>query len=437
MDKDIVISINDITKAYKLYNSPKDRLKEAINPFGKKYHKTFNALNHLSIEVGKGETVGIIGKNGSGKSTLLKLITGVLSPTSGVVSVRGKISALLELGAAFNPEMTGLENIYFNMTLLDFSREQVENRLDDILSFADIGDFVYQPVKTYSSGMFVRLAFAVAVNVDPDILIVDEALSVGDIKFQFKCLRKMQEFKDQGKTFLFVTHSVETVRNLCNRAIWLMDGAVYRDGDSKSIVKDYSNYMTYDMIPAPNTAQATTNKAAGDPKTELVIEWDDISNCNSIGEREALITRVAFYHMDPYSRKPLSKVSTLQGSEWLVFLMEVLPSREFAQYNICANIINTVGNLILGINNDFIRKQLPPLEGDSRVVFRFEFKMPLLKDGKYSISCALAEGFYNNHVQQHVVHDALTFQIIGNELSQKHQYISISEATINLETAQK
>ena len=199
------IKVSNLTKIYKLYDKPMDRLKESLHPLKKNYHKDFYALNDVSFEVKKGETVGIIGKNGAGKSTLLKIITGVLTPTSGDVQVNGRIASLLELGAGFNPEYTGIENIYLQGTLMGFGHEEMAAKVDEILAFADIGDFIHQSVKMYSSGMFARLAFAVAINVDPDILIVDEALSVGDAAFQNKCIRKMEEIGDKGITILFVS----------------------------------------------------------------------------------------------------------------------------------------------------------------------------------------------------------------------------------------
>lgn len=230
MSNDIAISVQNLTKIYKLYDTPLDRLKESVNPFGKKYHKDFYALNDVSFEIKKGETVGIIGKNGSGKSTLLKIITGVLTPSSGNVTVNGKISALLELGAGFNPELTGIENVFFNGMLMGYSREEMNEKLDAILSFADIGEFVYQPVKTYSSGMFIRLAFAVAVNVEPEILIVDEALSVGDVFFQQKCFAKIRKILESQITFLFVSHDMSALQNLCDRGILLKQGIKILDG---------------------------------------------------------------------------------------------------------------------------------------------------------------------------------------------------------------
>ena len=218
------IIVKDVTKIYKMYDKPIDRLKESLHPRHKEYHKKFYALNHISFEVKKGETVGIIGTNGSGKSTILKIITGVLSPSEGSVEVEGSISALLELGAGFNSDYTGIENIYMNGTMMGFSRKEMEAKLQDILDFADIGDFVYQPVKTYSSGMFVRLAFALAINVEPEILIVDEALSVGDVFFQSKCYRRMEEIRQKGTTILMVTHDMGSIIKYCDRVVLLNRG---------------------------------------------------------------------------------------------------------------------------------------------------------------------------------------------------------------------
>ena len=210
----VAIKVNNVSKIYRLYDKPTDRLKEALGFSKKKRYKEHYALNNVSFDVKRGETVGIIGTNGSGKSTILKIITGVLNPSMGDVKIAGRISALLELGAGFNMEYTGIENIYLNATMMGFTREETDAKLQSILDFADIGDFVYQPVKTYSSGMFVRLAFAVSINIDPDILIVDEALSVGDVFFQVKCYHKFEEFKKMGKTILFVSHDLGSIVNI-------------------------------------------------------------------------------------------------------------------------------------------------------------------------------------------------------------------------------
>ena len=233
------ITVKDVTKVYRLYDKPIDRLKESLSLTHKSYHKDFYALNGLSFNVEKGQTVGIIGTNGSGKSTILKIITGVLTPTTGQVDVEGKISALLELGAGFNMDYTGIENIYMNGTMMGYSRKEMDEKLQDILDFADIGDFVYQPVKTYSSGMFVRLAFALNINVEPEILIVDEVLAVGDAAFQEKCQERMHHMLENGTTLLFVSHTMATVRQLCDHAIWLNKGNVVMQGEAESVCDAY------------------------------------------------------------------------------------------------------------------------------------------------------------------------------------------------------
>jgi len=236
---DIAIKLENVSKYYKLYKTPKDRLKESLSPLRKQYHKEFYALRDIDLEVKKGEILGIIGKNGSGKSTLLKIISRVLTPNSGTIQVNGVISALLELGAGFNPEFSGIENVYFYGTLLGFSTEEMEQRIDGILSFADIGDFIDQPLKTYSSGMKARLGFAVATEVNPDILIVDEVLAVGDAIFQRKCYAKMEKLIKDGKTVLLVSHSRNNIASLCNRAMLLDDGREVAFGDVDTVLKEY------------------------------------------------------------------------------------------------------------------------------------------------------------------------------------------------------
>lgn len=237
------ILVDHVSKMYKLYDKPMDRLKESLGLSHKKKYKEHFALNDVSFQVHRGETVGIIGTNGSGKSTILKIITGVLNPTGGTVQVNGRISALLELGAGFNQEYSGIENVYLNGTMIGFSREEIDAKLDEILRFADIGDFVYQPVKTYSSGMFVRLAFAIAINIDPEILIVDEALSVGDVFFQAKCYRKFEEFKEMGKTILFVSHDLSSIGKYCDRVVLLNNGVKLAEGGAKEIVNLYRKVL--------------------------------------------------------------------------------------------------------------------------------------------------------------------------------------------------
>lgn len=242
---DVMVSVRDVRKVYKIYDKPMDRLKDALLPFTKSRYREFMALNGISFEAHKGDAIGFLGKNGSGKSTLLKIITGVLSPTSGSVGVNGRVASILELGAGFNMEYTGIENIYMNGTIMGFTRQEMDKKLQSIVDFADIGDFINQPVKIYSSGMFARLAFAVSINVEPDILIIDEVLAVGDARFQTKCINKLKELKDIGTTILFVSHAAEQVKRFCNRAIWIKEGQIEAEGPSSEIVDMYESWMLF------------------------------------------------------------------------------------------------------------------------------------------------------------------------------------------------
>ena len=249
-EKKIAICAKQITKIYKLYDRPSDRMKEALGLSRKKLYKEHYALKGVDMSIYQGETVGIIGTNGSGKSTILKIITGVLNPTAGELTVNGRISALLELGAGFNMEYNGIENVYLNGTMMGFSEKEIDARLQDILDFADIGDYVYQPCKTYSSGMFVRLAFAVAINIEPEILIVDEALSVGDVFFQAKCYHKFDEFKKMGKTILFVSHDLSSIAKYCDRVILLNRGVKLSEGSPKEMIDAYKQEADIHRITA-------------------------------------------------------------------------------------------------------------------------------------------------------------------------------------------
>lgn len=267
-----IIEIRNLTKTYKIYNKPSDRLKEAITSGSKIYSREFHALQDISFDIKKGENVGIIGTNGSGKSTLLKIITGVLSETAGEVKVRGRISALLELGAGFNQEYTGIENIYLNGMMMGYSREQMQDKVEDIVRFSGIGEFVNQPVKNYSSGMFARLAFSVAINVEPDILIVDEALSVGDTRFQMKCMKRMKEMMSGGTTVLFVSHDVSAIKKFCTRVIWLNDGMIMGEGSVRKLTNQYAEFLKKGTIVLETSCN---DKFEDSGENEEVLEIDD------------------------------------------------------------------------------------------------------------------------------------------------------------------
>lgn len=277
---DSIIQFQNVTKTYQLYTSPVDRVKEAFHPFKKVYHQHFNALTDVSFDIQRGETVGIVGRNGSGKSTLLQLACSILQPTSGTINVEGRISALLELGAGFNPEFTGRENVYLNAAILGLKKEEIDNCFADIADFANIGEFIDQPVKMYSSGMYVRLAFAVAINVKPEILIVDEALAVGDAVFQAKCFAKFREFQDRGITIVFVTHAVDLITKYCSRALLLDRGSLRNSGSPKEVVDDY-NRLLAGVSSGFEKPVSSSTKEISEPDSSLPQgKWDGLFTVN-------------------------------------------------------------------------------------------------------------------------------------------------------------
>lgn len=243
MSTEIAIEVDSINKIYKLYNKKRDFIKEACHPFRKIYHKKFHALKDISFSVKKGEVVGIIGKNGSGKSTLLKVLASVVTPNSGEYRCYGRVTALLELSGGFNRDLTGVENIMFLGRLQGFSKKEMKSRINQILKFAEIGDYAYQAVNTYSSGMYMRLAFSFSIHIDPDILLIDEILAVGDIRFQQKCLDKIKSFKDQGKTIIICSHSLKTIKDFCTKTIWMHQGEIKEKGNTESVINHYNNFM--------------------------------------------------------------------------------------------------------------------------------------------------------------------------------------------------
>jgi len=402
---DIAIKVDSLSKVYKLYDKPSDRLKEAINPFGKKYHRDFYALKDVSFEVKKGGTIGIIGKNGSGKSTLLKILTGVLSPSGGKVHVHGKISSLLELGVGFNPELTGLENVYFNGAVLGFTKEEIDKKLDAILQFADIGEFIGQPVKTYSSGMQVRLAFAVAISVDPDILVVDEALAVGDIRFQQKCYRKFREIQASGKTIIFVTHDTGVVNNYCNRAIWLDDGSVKKMGSPESVTKDYVSFMYYGMESASEETKTEIRNVGSAPDVKD-LDLESVAGCQSFGEGGAKITRVGLYSVSTGE-----KIKVFKGGEKVNFYveMEILQMKKDLIFGFFVKDI--YGNGLFGLSSDVLKSKIDLRSRRSLICFEFDF--PFLKNGNYFFTVAVCFGTQENHVNMHWVHDAYIVTIVN------------------------
>ena len=398
------IRVEHLSKMYKLYDKPSDRLKESLGLSKKKRYCEHYALRDVSFDIRKGETVGIIGTNGAGKSTILKIITGVLSPTEGEVSVDGRISALLELGAGFNMEYTGIENIYLNGTMIGFSEKEIDARLDDILAFADIGEFVNQPVKSYSSGMFVRLAFAVAINIDPEILIVDEALSVGDVFFQAKCYRKFEEFKQEGKTILFVSHDLGSISKYCDRVILLNKGVKEAEGKPKEIVDLYKQLMAQNDAPTDVPKTVVENNQQG--------MWKQYLNNNpkfqDYGEKHGEIVDYAI--IDETGKI----TSNIQKNTEFTIKMKVRFHKELQEPIFAFTIKDLQGTEVTGTNTMYEDIPVGPVKaGEERVI---EFKQNMNLQGRdYMLSLGCVGFFSNKFVVYHRLYDVCDIHVISDK----------------------
>ena len=429
MSSEIAISVNNLSKCYNIYNKPHDRLKQSIYPRllrllnrpDRKFYREFWALKDINFEIKKGQTVGIVGRNGSGKSTLLQLICGTLNPTSGTVQTNGRIAALLELGSGFNPEFTGRENVYMNAAIIGLSRTEIEERFADIIAFADIGEFIEQPVKTYSSGMLVRLAFAVIAHVSADILIVDEALAVGDAFFTQKCMRFLREFMKSG-TVLFVSHDTASVKNLCNYAIWLENGEMIQTGSPKDICEGYLQKFYESQqgaVHKKNTAQLSKKSDsrqlewkdqrlefinAGNLRNDLEI-FKFNTEAGSFGKGGASIVGVSFVNADG---KPLSWVV---GGEDVTLRIQVQVNEMLDSPIVGFSIKDRLGQVLFGDNTYLTYFDAPLLcnPGDE-LQAEFSFSMPRLPVGNYTVEVAIANGTQQDHIQHHWIRDALFFK---------------------------
>lgn len=416
--KETAIKVSDVSKVYRLYDKPSMRLKEAFSIRKKQYHKDFHALNHVSFEVEKGEMLGIIGKNGAGKSTLLKIITGVLTPSSGQVEIKGKISALLELGAGFNPEYNGIQNAYLAGTMMGFSEEEMDQKLDGILQFADIGDFIKQPVKTYSSGMFARLAFAVAISVDPDILIIDEALSVGDVFFQAKCYKRMEELKNSGKTVLFVTHDMGSVMKYCERCIIINDGTLYAQGPTKQMIDLYKKILVGQAPDSavPDSHMEDENEEAGSQKKESQeidsSSWQDymLINPNHEDYGDGRATIVSFGIFDDKEKI----TNTIYKMSEFTIKMRVKFAVRIENPIFAFSIKDLKGNEITGTNTIIEKVDTGYVEADETIEIAFTQKM-ILQGGQQLISLGCT-GFENDElVVYHRLYDICCLQVISDK----------------------
>lgn len=395
VEKELAIEVKDLTKIYKLYNRNRDRVKEALHLTKKSLHRDHYALSNIDMDIHKGETVGIIGTNGSGKSTILKIITGVLSPSMGTVNVNGRISALLELGAGFNMEYTGVENVYLNGTMIGFSKEEIDAKLDSILEFADIGDFVYQPVKTYSSGMFVRLAFAVAINIDPEILIVDEALSVGDVFFQAKCYRKFDEFKAAGKTILFVSHDLSSIAKYCDRVVLLDKGKKLAEGEPKRMIDIYKQVLV---------GQYNKDKQNNSEKKPTGLDVDELV----YGSGKAEI-----YDCYIKDDKGLDTGAIIKGKRFTIG-MKVRFKEDLESPIFAFTIKNVRGTEITGTNTMFEKAFLESVKAGTEKEITFTQEMNL-QGGDYLISFGCTGYEDDNFTVYHRRYDALELMVISEK----------------------
>lgn len=438
----VAIKVQNLTKTYKLYSQPIDRLKESLHPLKKKYHKEFHALKEVSFEIKKGETVGIIGRNGSGKSTLLKVITGVLTPTHGRVHVDGKTSAILELGAGFNGEMTGLENIHLNSTINGMSKTDINARKNDIINFSELGDFIHQPVKTYSSGMKARLAFGVAIHVNPDILIVDEALSVGDAAFQRKCFAKMEEIRKNGATILFVSHSEGSIVSLCSRAIWISNGNQIIDGTPKLVTGLYmkhSNEKKIDKSKIEKEYEALVNNKE---KKQLQEEKPKEQNNSTVKKASieeffdpALKPKSTIYYEEKGAKISDVKITTLDGKEVNIlkynekYLVNIdyLIKKSFPHISFGIHIKDTKGNQLTGIH---FNKENKIMIDKGWITVKYLFHT-IYASGDYFITCGIKN--QENKEFIHRVSDIKMFQIknASQNILGYFNSFDVSEAIMN------
>ena len=407
ISEDVMIEINHLSKVYHLYDKPIDRLKEALSFTHKCYHKEHYALHDLNLKISKGESVGIVGVNGSGKSTLLKIITGVLNPSDGEVKTNGKIAALLELGAGFNPEYTGIENIYLNGTMMGYTEAEMKERVQAIVEFADIGEFVNQPVKTYSSGMFARLAFAVSINVDPEILIVDEALSVGDTRFQVKCIDKMKELKNNGTTILFVSHAIEQIKRFCNRAIWIKKGEIVEDGEASQVVDLYDNYMKF----GEKILEENQEVSVSDEKADFEVPMDKSILASIYNVK---INKTMF---KTFEKLEVSIIYDIYEEVIQGFLLGVaIYSRDRKDY-------------IFGPNTHLDKKEIPNTKGRHKI--KYTIPSLSLMNGDYAIDV----GIFNNEgiVNFDYKMSAKEFAIANTYFSEGKVYLEHEWSIENLE----
>ena len=431
---EIAIRVTNLSKRYEIYDTPRDRLKQFVLPRLQRlagqppmqYFREFWALQNVSLEIKKGETVGIIGRNGSGKSTLLQIICGTLSPTSGSVETRGRIAALLELGSGFNHEFTGRENVYMNAAVLGLSKEEVDERFDDIAAFADIGQFIDQPVKIYSSGMYVRLAFSVIAHVDADILVVDEALSVGDAVFNQKCMRFIRAFQEHG-TLLFVSHDMGAIQNLCKSALWLGQGQVQQIGTSKDVAEAYLQY-TLQEVYGDKVKLSTTSAAGAESAKEAELQAEGrpalavdygpkltvIDNSLSATGWKTGAAEIVSLSLENIGPGP---ESIFEGGEKVCVIIRARAYDVLERPILGFLLRDRLGQDMFGENTLSFTSTTPrPVKPGQEFTGEFVFRLPMLPNGQYVVMASVADGDQYNNVQHHYLHDAFIVNVSSSRI---------------------
>lgn len=428
MSSDVAIDVKGLSKCYQIYDRPKDRLKQMLMRSRRQYYREFWAAREVSFQVKRGETVGIIGRNGSGKSTLLQMICGTLNPTDGTITVKGKVAALLELGSGFNPEFTGRENVYMSASIYGLSREEVDNRFDKIAAFADIGEHIEQPVKNYSSGMYVRLAFAVIAHVDADILVIDEALAVGDAVFTQKCMRFIRAFKEKG-TLLFVSHDMSSVLNLCKSVIWLHEGKLRESGNAKEVAENYLHYTLQEVYGEEASLKTIDREDKdSDSKTldeitltgdeNLAVEYGSTAKViNNLNDANGWKTGAGEIISVELTKLDGKADGVFLGGEQVCIRIRAMIHSEMQKPIIGFLLRDRLGQDLLGENTLPVTQlnSVPTSAGES-IEACFKFKLPMLPNGQYIVMASLADGDLYENVQHHWLHDALIINVSSSKI---------------------
>jgi lipopolysaccharide transport system ATP-binding protein len=446
MYSDIVVNLDNVGKCYQIYEAPKDRLMQIFFQGRKRFYHEFWAVKNLSLKIKKGETVGIIGRNGSGKSTLLQIICGTLTPTLGEVQTKGRIAALLELGSGFNPDFTGRENIFINAALLGLTREEIIERFDDIVAFADVGEFIDQPVKLYSTGMYVRLAFSVMAHVNADILVIDEALAVGDAVFTQKCMRYLRRFKERG-TLIFVSHDMNSVLNLCDTAIWLSEGRLVANGKARDIAEQYLKYTLQevygqDIVLSETKSNSSRHQSAPHEGTDNIEPSSNAGQNNrnteihftenlkkargwQTGSGEIVEVRI--------ERIGSGTKSVLEGGERVKLVIKAVIHKSMENPILGFLVRDRLGQDLFGENTLPFTDLYPRYIGSGKTIEgEFTFQIPMLPNGEYALMASLAEGNLHSNIQHHWLHDAMIIKVASSKIRWGLVGIQFQNVTLNI-----